>query len=208
MSTFLIFASGDPPPVDLVEDLPVADSTIAADGGYDNAVDLGIKVDVVVGDLDSLDADILPHHVMVERHPKEKDATDLELALELAISQSPDRIVIVGGSGGRIDHELANASVICSPRWDAAGEIDWISRRGRAHVVTSHRSIHGDVGSTITLLPIGGPAVGINTRGLKWNLEDETLEVGSGRGVSNELASPVADVRVSRGRLLAVLPGA
>lgn len=206
METIVIFAGGDPLSPDLLEDLPEADSILAADGGFDVAVDLGFKVDVLVGDLDSIAAELVPRDVMVERHPAEKDATDLELALELAVGESPDRVVVAGGGGGRLDHELAVASLLCSPRWSGVGEIDWLSGRGWAHVVNGHRRLHGDVGATVSLLAFGGPAMGVRTKGFKWNLDGETIYPGSTRGLSNELVSPIGDIRVEQGCLLAVFP--
>ncbi len=206
MDTILIFASGESPDSDLLEDIPSADSVIAADGGYDLAVSLGFKVDVLVGDLDSLAIDLVPRDVMLERHSVNKDATDLELALGLASEEAPDRVVVAGGSGGRLDHELATAALLCSHKWSGIGEIDWLSGRGRGHVVSGHRLIHGDIGATITLLAIGGPAGEVRTKGLKWELEGETLQPGSTRGVSNEFVSPVCDMRVASGCLLAILP--
>ena len=206
METILIFTGGDPPSPDLLEDLPKPDSVLAADGGYDGAVALGFKVNVLVGDLDSITADVIPRDVLVERHPTDKDATDLELALELAAGERPDRIVVAGGVGGRLDHELAIASLLCSPRWAGAGDIDWLSRRGRAHVVSGHRRIHGDVGAKVSLLALGGPAIGVNTTGFKWNLDGDVIQPGSTRGVSNELASPIGDIRIEQGCLMAILP--
>ncbi len=207
MDTVLIFSSGDSPGAGVVEDLPQADLVVAADGGYDTATNLGVAVDVVVGDLDSISTTELPHRVLVEPHPRDKDATDLELALELVARDSPDRVVVVGGSGGRLDHELATVALLCSPRWKRIDEIDWISQRGRAHVVWRRRVLHGDVGATVTLLAVGGDAEGVHTRGLRWNLEGERLAAGSTRGVSNVMEAPVADIRVGSGCLLVVFPG-
>ncbi len=206
MGTVLIFAGGETPPPGIVDDLPSEGTVVAADSGYDSAVELGYRVDVVVGDLDSLRAVELPSHVIVERHPVSKDATDLELAMELATRDSPDRLVVVGGSGGRIDHELAIAALLCSDRWEEIDEIDWVSGRGRGHVVRRRRTVHGDVGATLTLMAVGGPAAGIHTTGLQWNFKDGALEPGSTRGVSNVMTSPVADIRVGSGCLLALLP--
>ncbi len=204
MEIALIFAGGDPLPQRLVDDLPLADLVVAADSGYDTAVDNGRPVDVLVGDLDSIEQMDIPGHVVVERHPRDKDATDLELALALVTRESPSRIVVAGGSGGRLDHELAVAALVCSPRWDLVDEIDWVSQRGIAHVIAGRRIIHGDVGDLLTLIPMHGDAVGITAKGLRWPLENQTLPAGSTRGVSNVMESPVADIRVESGRLLAV----
>jgi thiamine pyrophosphokinase len=158
-----------------------------------------------VGDLDSIGAEHLPGHVVIERHPRDKDQTDLDLALELAMRDEPHRVVVVGGSGGRLDHELATASLICDERWSDV-EMDWVSSRGRAHVIRRHRTVHGDVGATVSLLAVGGPVTGLTTRGLRWELNGARFEPGSTWGVSNVMQAPVADIRIGSGCLLVVFP--
>jgi thiamine pyrophosphokinase len=205
MDTILVFAGGDHPDVDLSQEIPSADLVMAADSGYDAAVALGYAVDVLVGDLDSIGAEHLPGHVVIERHPRDKDQTDLDLALELAMRDEPHRVVVVGGSGGRLDHELATASLICDERWSDV-EMDWVSSRGRAHVIRRHRTVHGDVGATVSLLAVGGPVTGLTTRGLRWELNGARFEPGSTWGVSNVMQAPVADIRIGSGCLLVVFP--
>lgn len=206
METILIFAGGDSPTTGLAEELPDADLVVAADSGYDVAVSEGFAVDVLIGDMDSISAEVIPGHVIVERHPIDKDATDLELALQRVLEERPARIVIVGGAGGRFDHELAAAALLAADRWSAIEEIDWVTDRGWSYVVRGRRIIHGDVGATISLIPMGGSALGVTTKGLKWNLAGATLDSGTTHGVSNEFIGPVADIRVNQGRLLAVIP--
>jgi thiamine pyrophosphokinase len=206
MDTIVIFAGGDPLRQELVSELPVPDLVIAADSGYETATTLGFRVDVVVGDMDSILTSPLPDHVIVERYPIDKDQTDLDLALERAMREDPDRVVIVGGTGGRHDHELATAGLICSTRWQDVDEIDWVSSRSRSHLVRRRRIIHGDVGSVVTLLPVGGPVEGITTRGLQWDLSDASFEPGSTWGVSNVMRSPVVDISTSAGCLLVIFP--
>jgi thiamine pyrophosphokinase len=205
MDTILIFAGGDPPEPDLAQEIPAADLVMAADSGYDAAVSLGYAVDVLVGDLDSIVTQTVPDHVIVERHPRDKDQTDLDLALELAMRDEPSRVVVVGGTGGRLDHELATASLICDERW-AEIELDWVSSRARAHVIRRRRIVHGDVGAIVTLLAVGGPVSGLTTRGLKWELANATFEPGSTWGVSNLMQTPIADIKVGSGCLLVVFP--
>jgi thiamine pyrophosphokinase len=205
MDTILIFAGGDPPEPDLAQEIPAADLVMAADSGYDAAVSLGYAVDVLVGDLDSIVTQTVPGHVIVERHPADKDQTDLDLALELAMRDEPSRVVVVGGTGGRLDHELATASLICDERWSEI-ELDWVSSRARAHVIRRRRIVHGDVGAIVTLLAVGGPVSGLTTRGLKWELANATFEPGSTWGVSNLMQTPIADIKVGSGCLLVVFP--
>jgi thiamine pyrophosphokinase len=206
METVLIFAGGDAPTASLSEEMPEADLVIAADSGYDHAVKAGYVVDVLVGDMDSIQTDVIPGHVIVERHPADKDATDLDLALTRVLEERPERIVIVGGAGGRVEHELATAALLCSDRWAEVDEIDWVTDRAWAHVIRRHRLIHGDPGGVLSLIPMGGAVTGISTRGLRWDLTDATMVAGTTWGVSNEFAGPVADIRVGSGCLLAVVP--
>ena len=206
METILIFAGGPLPSTDLANELPAADLIVAADSGYDTAISLGYTVDVLVGDFDSIRSTPIPDHVITERHPTDKDQTDLDLALELAVREEPARIAVVAGSGGRQDHELATAMLLCSERWRNVEDLDWISERSRAYVVRGRRLLHGDVGSTVSLLPVGGPAEEITTRGLAWELVGDTLRPGSTRGVSNVTTAPVVDVSVETGCLLVVFP--
>jgi thiamine pyrophosphokinase len=206
VDTILIFAGGDHLRHELASELPVPDLVVAADSGYESATSLGYRVDVVVGDMDSIVTSPLPDHVVVERYPVDKDQTDLDLALELAIREDPGRIVIVGGTGGRHDHELAVVGLICSSRWSDVEEIDWISSRSRSHVVRRRRMVHGDVGAMVTLLPVGGSVEGVTTRGLQWDLSDAVFEPGSTWGVSNVMRAPVADISTSNGCLLVIFP--
>lgn len=205
METVLIFAGGNPPAENLQNELPEPGLVVAADSGYDHALAAGFEVDVLVGDLDSIETEAIPSHVIVERFPEDKDATDLELALTRVAAETPERVVVVGGGGGRIDHELAVASLLCSDAW-ADFDLDWVTDRGWAHVIHDRRILHGDVGTIISLIPMGGAALGIHTRGLRWQLEGATLDHGATRGVSNEFIGPVADVRLAAGCLLAVIP--
>lgn len=206
METVLIFAGGDSPTESLADELPEPDLIIAADSGYDLAVRAGFTVDVLVGDMDSIETELIPGHVIVERHPTDKNATDLELAMEKVIRDKPQRVVVVGGAGGRFDHELATAGLLCSKLWESVDEIDWVTDRGWSYVIRGRRIIHGDLGGTISLIPMGGPAIDVNTKGLRWDLTDATLHPGTTWGVSNEFTHPVADIRLGSGCLLAVVP--
>lgn len=206
MDTVLIFARGDATAEPLIDELPNADLIVAADSGYDLAISQGLSVDVLVGDLDSIEAEDIPTGVTIERHSPDKEATDLELALTKVARESPRRIVVVGGSGGRFDHELAAAQLLCSEAWSDIDELDWVTDRGWGHVVRDRRMIHGDVGTTVTLVPMGGPVYGVRTKGLKWDLDADTLGYGTTRGVSNIFTGPVADIRITGGCLLVMIP--
>ena len=141
----------------------------------------------------------------VERHPVDKDATDLELALEAARSRGAGSVVVVGGHGGRLDHLLANALLLASPRF---AELRVDARMGDAHVtvIRDRAELSGAPGTLCSLLPVGGAAIGVETEGLRFPLHHETLDPASTRGISNEFVATVATVSVAAGVLLAVVP--
>ncbi len=205
----LVFTGGDPPPPNALRSLPPADVVIAADSGLDHAMALGFPVDLVVGDLDSADPAAIDAAVAagaaVEHHPEVKDATDLELALLAARDRGCTHVIVVGGHGGRLDHFLANALLLASP---TLADLRVEARLGdaRVFVVRRDHELHGEAGDLCTLLPLGGPAIGVRTEGLRFPLHGETLGPGSTRGVSNELLSSVARVSLVDGVLLAILP--
>jgi len=208
-SVALVFAGGDPIPGTVVAHLPEPDLVIAADSGLEHAQSLAHTVDLVVGDLDSVDpgalADAVARGASVERHPADKDATDLELALGAALARGVRHVTVVGGHGGRVDHFLANALLLASDAFEALDIDAWM---GRAHVtvVRARAELYGAPGSLCTLLAIGGPARGITTQGLRYPLDDEILPPGSTRGVSNVLVGSIATVTVRAGTVLVVQP--
>ncbi|MFQ5948989.1 MAG: thiamine diphosphokinase, partial [Acidimicrobiia bacterium] len=139
----------------------------------------------------------------VERHPVDKDATDLELALEAALTAGVGRVIVVGGSGGRMDHFLANALLLASPRF-AALRPEWWTDGTRVVAIHDSADFSGRVGDLLTLLAVGGAATGVSSEGLKWPLRADTLQPGSTRGVSNEFTGESARVSVDSGVLLGV----
>lgn len=206
MTTVLVVTGGDPVPPEVASVLPVADLVVAADSGLDHARTLGLKPDIVVGDFDSVTTGALEaFDGPLERHPVEKDATDLELALQLAVSRHPDRIVVVGGHGGRLDHFLANALVLTTV--PDGIDVEWRAGPATIHLVRKAISINGVPGSHVSLVPVGGDACGVRTSGLKWQLEGEDLPSGGTRGVSNRFEQAEATVTLSSGALLVVIPG-
>jgi thiamine pyrophosphokinase len=208
-TTVLVLAGGDRVDERLRGLVPDATTVVAADSGLEQAARLGIAVDIVVGDFESVDPDALAAAeragATIERHPAEKDHTDLELALLTAQRLHAARVVVFGGWGGRIDHALANLLLLASPVY-AGLHLEAIGSGGRIVAVHDRAELTGSPGDLVTLLAVGGPARGVNTRGLRYALRDETLEPGSTRGVSNVLLETRATVELASGVLLALLP--
>ena len=191
--------------------LPETRPVIAADGGADLARALGLHVDVVVGDLDSVSAAGLASAeaagARVLRYPREKDATDLELALDEAVALGARRVVVIGPGGGRFDHLIAGLLLLGADKY-ARTEIDAIAGSARLHVVRGVRELAGTAGELVSLLALHRAAEGVTTEGLRYPLRGETLEPGSSRGVSNVFDAATARVSLERGVLLAIRPAA
>jgi len=205
----VVVADGDPAPED-AELVRRADLLVAADGGARWIQSLGVVPHLVVGDLDSLDqatiAGLSGAGARVERYPSDKDASDTELAVEAALKAGAEQVVVLGALGGsRVDHELANVLLLADPALSGTGMR--LQRDG-----TLARAVNGPgtlelevgVGATVTLLPIGGGAVGVTTRGLRYPLEDEPLAVGRSRGLSNVVTEENASVSLRAGTLLVI----
>ncbi|HEV8205261.1 MAG TPA: thiamine diphosphokinase, partial [Acidimicrobiia bacterium] len=182
---------------------------MAADSGVEHALAAGRRVDVVVGDLDSADPAAVDAAVAdgaeVCRYPAEKDKSDLELAVHAARDGGATHVIVVGGSGGRLDHLLANALLLASPSFDDI-DIEALLDDTRITVIRRSASLSGAPGDLCSLLAAGGPARGVRTTGLRYPLDHEELLPGSTRGLSNELAEPVATISLEQGTLLAVQP--
>lgn len=206
-STAVIFAGGDDVPQHAVDALPPDAVVIAADSGLDLAYRLGVTVDVLIGDLDSVSAEALARAktegVLVERHPRDKNETDLELAFRVAMAEGAESVVVVGGRGGRFDHYLANALFIATR---TGIDVEWRIGSACVYRVNGRLQLTTTPGATVSLLPIGGPARGIHTTGLRWKLSGDTLDPGSTRGMSNASVAADVTVQVDEGNLLVVVP--
>jgi thiamine pyrophosphokinase len=183
------------------------DLVIGADGGAVNALKLGLWPQVVVGDLDSLpDA---TREVLADRgcriliHPRDKDETDLELALSYAAAQVPQEIVILGALGGRLDHAVANILLLVLPDLEGI-PVRIVDGAQEAQLLRSGEAVtvQGKAGDLVSLIPLSGSVRGVSTTGLAWALSGETLELGFTRGVSNVMTAREARIKITSGLLL------
>ena len=205
--TVVVVAGGDPPTPEEIARLPADPVVVAADAGLDHALAAGLAVAVAVGDMDSVTPEALAaaeqSGTRVERHPADKDQTDLELALELA-ARLADRVIVIGAAGGRLDHLIGNLTVLASPQWSGIEIEAWLGN-ARAVVVHGHRALDIEPGATVSLFALGGPAR-VTTTGLAWPLNNELLDPLTSRGISNRATDPSPKLSVQEGVVLAVIP--
>lgn len=182
---------------------------IAADGGARTAQRVfQLTPDIVIGDMDSLSeaevAELIAQGVPVLRHPREKDETDLELALKWAADHGTTWIRVVGGLGGRLDQTFGNVHLMALDELDGL-DVRLIAGKQQVWVVgPGQHEMRGEIGDTISLIPLGSAAEHVTTDGLYYPLNGETLDFGPARGISNVLDSRSALVSLKRGHLLIV----
>ena len=202
----LIFANGDLEQLEWIRPyIAAATAVIAADGGTNHLRRLDRLPDIVIGDLDSLSAPsrawLQAAGVPLLQAPQDKDETDLELALLYAAAHYEEDILIFAAFGGRLDQTLANILLLAHPTFSGT-HIELLTPNERAWLVTAETEIHGEIGDTVSLIPLGGDVWVQSTQGLSWPLNNEKLTFGSARGVSNNLSDPIALLSISSGTLL------
>ncbi len=209
-SVVVVVAGGAALRQDVAALVPADARVLAADGGVGHALALGLRVEAVIGDLDSAEPKDVEEAVAagarIERHPEEKDATDLELALDAALELGATRVVVLADDGGRLDHLLSALLLLGSAKY-AGVRLDAQVGTALALAVRGERTLEGKPGELASLLALHGPAVGVRTKGLAYPLNGETLEPGSSRGVSNVFTEPEARVSLEDGVLVAIRPG-
>lgn len=208
LQRIIIFANGELPDINKVRDfLKTDDYIICADGGTRHALALDLKPNLIIGDMDSAERSDLQRlqteGVSIELFPRDKNETDLELAIKRAVELDSKEIVIVAALGGRIDQTIANIALLADPgfsnfdiRLDDGVEEIFFCR--------NQAEVHGRSGDILSLIPWGVPVHHIQTEGLRWTLSDETLYPEKTRGVSNEMNSDIASVSIGSGLLLIV----
>lgn len=187
------------------------DLVIAADSGARHAADLGLIIDRWVGDGDSIDAGLLDRlvaeGVAIERSPVDKDESDTELAIRAALTAGATAILILGATGGRIDHELANLGLLAMPELAAVPTVIYTpgSRlRLRRGPTPDWVPVSGRPGDLVSLLPVDDVVREVETRDLRYPLTAEDLRLGAARGLSNVIAGSAPAVRWRDGRLLVI----
>ena len=204
----VIFAGGTVQPGSAVDTaLAHADMVIAADNGAVTALHHGHIPAIVVGDFDSL---AIPHSELEAKGcllisaAVEKNETDTELAVQIAIEQGANEITILGATGGaRFDHTIANILLLAGVETVPLRIVDgpmtcWLLRG------PGSTAIMGQQGDLLSLFPLTTDVTGIRTTGLYYPLHSETLFFGRPRGVSNALTADKAEVMLEHGMLLII----
>ena len=185
--------------IELYED----DLLIAVDGGFDSLMKAGYTPDVLIGDLDSVTMEI-PESVKVLKYRKEKDETDMFLAYRIGARCDYTDFVILGGTGGRLDHTYANISILLYAK-EHGHNITMIDEKSMIICIKNESvRLSGNPGSYLSVFAAGGKAYGVTIKGAKYEVEDVNLSPAFPLGVSNEFTDTDAYISVEDGALLII----
>ena len=202
MTRTLILANGKSPSKRLFQKfLASADWFICADGGANTAARFGCAPDLIIGDFDSTKKETVAVFSQVDvKKLNDQNSTDLEKALTAAVRKKRKEIVVLGATGGRLDHTIGNLSALA--KFSRKAHITFIDDTGKFCAVNHSLEFDIPIGTIISLLPLSRCS-GIVTKGLKWNLKDESLELGVRESTSNVIVSSPATIKVKKGNLIA-----
>ncbi|HPU01468.1 MAG: thiamine diphosphokinase [Firmicutes bacterium] len=205
-----LFANGDCNDLEFYRrQIKPEDLVVCVDGGSRYVLAMGIRPTVVVGDFDSIDQEL---RRILEKLPVEwvcdpavaQEQSDLEMALDYALSLKPSELVICSALGGsRVDHALSNIFLLTIP-YRAGVSARIIDERQTVQLVDRQLTVAGEAGDYVSLFPLTPEVTGVVTEGLKYPLYGETLYFASSRGLSNELLSESARITAASGLLLVI----
>ncbi|HEX7542956.1 MAG TPA: thiamine diphosphokinase [Patescibacteria group bacterium] len=180
------------------------DYLIAADGGVKHILKLGLTPHAVIGDFDSISMPLLKKLEKLKteliKYPTKKDKTDFELAINFALEKKCHQIIIFGILGDRIDHLIANIFLLAKIQTENKSiKIKIIEGNNEIYVLNKEIIINGQIGDELSIIPVSAKLGGVITEGLKYQLDNETLIIGSTRGISNVLNKTSAKITIIRG---------
>lgn len=181
------------------------DFVIAVDAGFAHLEAIGAVPDMAVGDFDSLG--YVPKCRRVSRHPVKKDKSDMELAIEKALSWGHDELVVYGALGGRLDHTLANLQLFARFS-ERDAYVTAVADTYAVRLLTGPDvfELPPLAEGTVSVFSANDTARGVIERGMAYSLDDEPLSNRTSRGLSNELTGEEATVAVEEGTLYVFYP--
>ncbi len=199
----VIFLNGNINDYDYCKSVIQADDyIICADGGYKHAVKLGVSPDIVIGDMDSVNMSVAGLNTVL--YPKEKDATDGEIAVRHAIEHGKGSdILILGGIGSRFDHTLCNA-LLLKIISDAGKNGKMSDENNDIYITSSKITLSGKPGDIVSFIPVSGTARGVSVSNMKYPLSKFDACLGTSRGISNVMLTNVCSISVDDGLLFII----
>ncbi len=204
MKRAIIFCSGEMDGDEVFLPEYRKDLILCADGGYKHAKRLGLKPDLIIGDLDS-GLKEYPKEIPCRVYPSEKDKTDTNLCLDYAIGQGCTEVVILGGIGGRLDHEFSHLSLLMNGLHRGV-RVKLINKQNEIWMEDKPFSLKPSEKKYISFFPFGGTVEGFTVHGLKYEASDMSLVCDCAQASSNQFdGEDIAYVSFNDGGCLLVM---
>jgi thiamine pyrophosphokinase len=203
MKKALIVGNGEETDKSIIENIKY-DYVICADGGLEKVKSYGIMPDVIIGDFDSVDISVLKqyesYNVPIEKFPSEKDCTDMDLAVEFAVSKGYNNIILTGASGSRLDHTLGNI-MLMEKYFKTGVNITIIDNNNEMRIISDNTDLIIDFkeGYYISIIPVDDFIQGINLKGFKYNLYNVNVQRGSTLCISNQIVNHKGRITLRKG---------
>ena len=196
----LILLDGEKPGISFLQSQKY-DKLFCADGAGNYLFANGVTPDVLMGDMDSIDKQVLEYYeennVSILRAKREKDETDGQLLVDRALEAMPEEIIIMGGLGGRLDHTLGNLQLLL--RCERQGVLaSCLSEQEEVRISTGKVVLLGDGGDLVSVIPMMPDTV-LTTKGMKYEVRGLLLPQDTPIGVSNEMTREMSEVIIESG---------
>lgn len=202
----LIIGSGSDISRDMLEPEKLnIEYVICADGGLEKVENLQLIPNSIIGDLDSVDDIVLKKYldmnIELKKYSAEKNYTDMELAIEYAIKKGFNDIILIGATGLRLDHTVANIMLI--ERYYKKGiHIKVIDNNNCIQIVTNNMEINNKRNYFVSIVPITDSIEGISLMGFKYPLDSVDVKRGSTLCISNQITSEKGNILLDKGAAL------
>lgn len=202
--TALIIGNGSDIDKSYIKDLNI-DYVICADGGLEKVNKLGLKPDLILGDFDSVNLSVLEKfknlNIETVRFPSEKDYTDMELAINHAVNKGFNDIILVGASGTRLDHTVANILLI-ENYYKNNINIKILDNNNLIQMVYDNMTIPFRKNHFVSIIPLSEKIEGLTLEGFKYPLNNVIVERGSTLCISNEIFEDVGIIKLKTGNAI------
>ena len=203
MKRIVIIANGPINDIDFYKKIiQKTDFIICADGGANTAKKIKIMPNIIIGDLDSIKPEVLKFYKSKTKiiRDENQNKTDLELAIKIAEEHQPEDIIIIGATGGRIDHTLANILSIVKINKKINTSI--IDNHASIKLIDKNSEILEKKDETISIIPLT-KIKNLEIKGLKWDVEKQDTNFGW-FGISNKIRKEQANINFSEGKILII----
>jgi len=186
----------------------IFDLVLAADGGYRTAKKMNLDIDVLLGDFDSIASEEIKeaesNGIKIIPFPTDKDKTDGELAVDYAISEMSEELVILGSFKEELDHALGNLFLLF--KIDKVGiKSKLLTQKYEIEIITNEKEYLFKIGHEVSLIPVSEIVQDLNIEGFKYNLKNVNIEMGQTLTLRNVIIDKKAKVSFKKGKVLSIL---